>query len=494
MFRREPRIDLREARIPIDGERGPERGAVDRDDDAGVRIAGRLRRHAAHDAVVALVDRRARADVEMREDSLERLGIRNRIELRPQLRGPRVRGIRGRGIGRGRCSRGIRPLRRGLVRAVVADPGQEKIDRDAQHFFAAEAQHVIALGRDRPDHRRACAARDLRQAELFVVDREQHRRELRRDDPRQALLRLADGDHRGRQMGLRGRAAIEIDDRAEAAAPDDLRRAARDPARAEILEADRQPARADLRERAIARAHDHVLEERIGDLHGALVRLRILVVEDERGERRAAEAAAIRRFADEHDIPAGRAFRRRRVDDVALFHEPERDDVHEAIVAEALVEIDVAADIRHADRVAVRRDPVDDALRDVARMRIVERPETERIGDRDHLRAHAQHVADDPADPGRRALEGDDLRGVVVRFVREHDAVALALPFAEMDDPRILLRPLHHGRPRRRQALEEVPRALVRAMLAPSRIEDVRLDDRRIAPEALGDAAQFVRS
>ena len=75
-------------------------------------------------------------------------------------------------------------------------------------------------------------------------------------------------------------------------------------------------------------------------------------------------------------------------------------------------------------------------LRDVAAMRIVEPAKPQRVRDRDHLGAHAQDVADDPADPRRRALERHDLRGMVVRLVRDHHAVAFALPFAEMQDAR----------------------------------------------------------
>ena len=62
-----------------------------------------------------------------------------------------------------------------------------------------------------------------------------------------------------------------------------------------------------------------------------------------------------------------------------FVHEPERDDVHQTVVAETLFEVDVAGDVRHADRVAVGGDPVDDALRHVAAVRIVERSEPQRI-------------------------------------------------------------------------------------------------------------------
>ena len=45
----------------------------------------------------------------------------------------------------------------------------------------------------------------------------------------------------------------------------------------------------------------------------------------------------------------------------------DRDHVHEAVVVEAAVEDDVAAEVRHAERVAVLPDALDDAARDLAR-------------------------------------------------------------------------------------------------------------------------------
>ena len=187
---------------------------------------------------------------------------------------------------------------------------------------------------------------------------------------------------------------------------------------------------AQQREDAIARAHQHVLQERIGNLHRALVRLGVGGVERHRRERGAAETARIGRFSDQHDRPSPAApFGAQRVDDLGLFDDPERDDVDRAIVVETLVEIDVAGDIRNADRVAVRADSVDHALRDVALMRVGSSTRPKRSGSatRDHFGAHAEHVAHDAADTGRRALERDDLRRMVVRFVRDDDAVAFAV-------------------------------------------------------------------
>ena len=63
------------------------------------------------------------------------------------------------------------------------------------------------------------------------------------------------------------------------------------------------------------------------------------------------------------------------MDNSFTIHEPECDDVDQRVIAEAFVKVDIAADVRYADRIAVRRDAIDDALRDVAAMLIVQRSE-----------------------------------------------------------------------------------------------------------------------
>ncbi len=181
------------------------------------------------------------------------------------------------------------------------------------------------------------------------------------------------------------------------------------------------------------------------------------------------------------------------MDDLRLFDDSERNDVDQAIVVEAFVEIDVARDIRNADRVAVRADAVDHALRDVALVRSrIDRAEAQRIGDGDHFGAHAQHVAHDAADPGRGAFERHDLRRMIVRFVRDDDAVALAAMLAQMQDAGIFGGAEHDRRAGRRKILQVMAARFIAAMLAPLRIERVEFDHRRIALRRLGDATKFV--
>ena len=102
-----------------------------------------------------------------------------------------------------------------------------------------------------------------------------------------------------------------------------------------------------------------------------------------------------------------------RVNEIGLFDDAERDDVDQTILVEAFFEIYVAGDVRNADRVAIRANSINDAPRDVTPVPgSVDSAETQRIGDRNDLGAHAEHVAHDPADAGRCALEGNDL-GIV---------------------------------------------------------------------------------
>ena len=82
---------------------------------------------------------------------------------------------------------------------------------------------------------------------------------------------------------------------------------------------------------------------------------------------------------------------------------------------------------------------------------------------------------------------------MVVRFVRDHDAVALAVVFAEMQDARVFAGPDHDVRSGRGQRLEVMPARLIAAMLAPLRVEGMQLDDARFAPELLARFASARR-
>ena len=105
----------------------------------------------------------------------------------------------------------------------------------------------------------------------------------------------------------------------------------------------------------------------------------------------------------------------------------------------ACVEIDLAADRRHADAVAVAADAGDHAgEQDSACADGRAAAEAQRIERRDRARAHGEDVAQDAADAGGRALIGLDERRVVVAFHLERHGQ----PAADIDDAGVFSRPL----------------------------------------------------
>ena len=78
------------------------------------------------------------------------------------------------------------------------------------------------------------------------------------------------------------------------------------------------------------------------------------------------------------------------------------------------MEVDLAADGGHADAVAVAADAAHDAIDDRLGARMVRPAEAQRVQVGDRAGAHGEHVAQDAADAGRRALVGLDEAGVVV--------------------------------------------------------------------------------
>ena len=105
----------------------------------------------------------------------------------------------------------------------------------------------------------------------------------------------------------------------------------------------------------------------------------------------------------------------------SLVHHADAHRVDERIALVRRVEHDLAADRRHADAVAVVADAFHDAGEQVAHARVIERAEAQRVEHRDGTRAHGEHVAQNAAHAGRRALVRLDGRRVVVRLDLERD-------------------------------------------------------------------------
>jgi len=118
---------------------------------------------------------------------------------------------------------------------------------------------------------------------------------------------------------------------------------------------------------------------------------------------------------------------------------------------------------------------------------VVRRAEPQTVEERDRPRAHGDDVAEDPADPGRSALERLDRGGMVVRLDLECDRE----PVAEVEDARVLAGALKDPLARRREAAQEPRGVLVAAVLRPEKREDGELEMVRVAPEKLPDSIRL---
>ena len=210
------------------------------------------------------------------------------------------------------------------------------------------------------------------------------------------------------------------------------------------------------------------------------------LVELGRGEDRgAADPVAAGRGAHQDDLVADP--RRGRADHRVGPREADAHRVHQAVLLVGGLEVDLAADGRNADRVAVVADAGDDVVEEVARALRGELAEAKRVEDRDRPRAQREDVAQDPADAGGGALERLDRRRVVVRLDLEGDRVAVA----DVDRAGVLARAHHDARALGRQAAEQLSRVLVGAVLGPKQREHRQLDVVGLAPELLVDQLEL---
>ena len=113
--------------------------------------------------------------------------------------------------------------------------------------------------------------------------------------------------------------------------------------------------------------------------------------------------------------------------------------------------------------------------------------EPEPVEERDRPRSHRDHVAQDPADPRRGALERLDGGRVVVRLDLERDRGAVA----EVEHAGVLAGALQDALARRGEPLQERGGVLVAAVLRPEEGEDRELEMVRVSPEQLLDTARF---
>src|SRR5438477_12119900 len=137
----------------------------------------------------------------------------------------------------------------------------------------------------------------------------------------------------------------------------------------------------------------------------------------------------------------------------------------------------LAADGRHAERIAVTADTSNHAGDKVPRPWMSWLPERQRVQTGDRPRAHCKDIAQDAADTGRGALiRLDEARVIVALHLEDHGEAV-----ADVDDAGVFPWPLDHPGRLGRQPAQVNSRRLVRAMLVPHRREDSEFSERGFA-------------
>ncbi len=296
------------------------------------------------------------------------------------------------------------------------------------------------------------------------------------------LLALREHHLVGGHALLAGGHLLDVEFDAEVALGAHLDRRAGQPRRAHVLDGDDR-----------ARGHqfqagfeEQLLGEGVADLHGRALGLRALVeLGGGHGGAVDAVAAGLGAEIDDRVPDAGGGG----VEDAVLLGEADRHGVDEDVAVVAPVEADLPADGGHAEGIAVAADARHHAGDEAPGAGMLGIAEAQRVQGGDGPRAHGEHVAQNAADAGRRALVGLDEARVVVALHLE-DA---GQPVADVDDARVLAGALDHPRRRGRQAAQVLSRGLVRAMLVPHRRDDAELGQRRVAADERPEAVVLVR-
>ncbi len=303
----------------------------------------------------------------------------------------------------------------------------------------------------------------------------------RLDHHQHALLALREHHLVGAHAVLAAGHGVEVELHAEVALGAHLDRRAGQARRAHVLDRVDMAGRHDLE----AGLEQELLGEGVADLHGRALLLGALV-EGGRRHGRAMDAVAAGLGTEIDDrLPHARGLG---VENLVGPRDADRHGVDQDVAVIAAVETGQAADIGHAEGIAVAADAGHHARDEMARARMVRRAEAQRIEHRDRPRAHREDVAQDAADTRRRALVGLDEGGVVVALHLEDDGEAVA----DVDHAGILARALDDPGRLGRQRLQMDLRGLVRAVLVPHRRDDAELGDRGLAPDQMQEALVLV--
>ena len=120
---------------------------------------------------------------------------------------------------------------------------------------------------------------------------------------------------------------------------------------------------------------------------------------------------------------------------------------------------------------------------------MIGRAEAQEVERGDGPCAHGEDVAQNAADPGRRALIGLNKRGMVVALHLEHADFAIA----DVDHTSILARPVNDVRAFGRQFAQVEARRLVGTMLVPHRRDDAEFSKSRRPADQRDEPRIFVR-
>ena len=318
-------------------------------------------------------------------------------------------------------------------------------------------------------------------------------------DEQHALLAFGEHDLVGAHAGFALRHEVELDIEADAAARAHLAGGAGEAGSAHVLNADDGAGLHGFK----AGFEEQLFHERVADLDvGALLLGAFVELFAGHGGAVNAVAAGLCAHIDDRVAGAGGLG----VEDFVFADEAESEGVDQRIAAVAGLEFGFAAEVGHAEAVAVAGDAADDAFEDGVILvmssrlftccvgdpwnQIGDGAEAERIHDGERPRAHGEDVAQNAADAGGRALVGLDVAGVVVRLDLEGAGPAVA----HVDDAGVFAGPLHDAIAFGGQALEMHAARLVGAVLAPHHAVDAEFGEGWRAAKSRENAVVLLRS
>ncbi len=288
--------------------------------------------------------------------------------------------------------------------------------------------------------------------------------------------------------------ALEVDIRAKTTFGDEFGGRSTQPGRAEIAGRFDQG----LLDQGLAGLDKQLFAVGVTDLHGGAILGFGVLVEILAGEGGPAKPVTAGRVPEEHKLVA-------RLlglggDDPLIVGEADASDVDKWVSFVIGVKVDAPGDCRHADRVAVVADPLNNTLEEILSVFAVKITKIEAVGQGDRIGTHRERISDDTADAGRRAVVGIDVARVIVALDAERDvclAVVVWIAFGgrrvgrvgvgDGDNGGVVAGADNNLIAFAVERVEQRPRGAVGAVLAPEILEKGRLGGRWLATEFSGD-------